>query len=366
MPNHVSSPSIALQPPPCDPVSCLETASRRPRLGKRTISACAQVAFIFITSSGCEAADANSDTGEGSTSSTPLPPSDADPRLACTLYIECIAAVAPQDVGDAIADFGPNGSCWDLSTEVCLDACLDARHQLQALHPDEPTCLACTAHDHCLGLSADARCDLPSGTCVDCAADCNHQACDEAAESCAPCTGSQDCPQGACFAGVCGHAPLFPIAQGNTWTYVYDEIGRCGFQLDAPMNLPGVAAAYPASPFPSNEMCSPGLLFHAVGDHVTSHDQGGGLLATTLAEPVADGATWDLIPGTPSEEPVVAQWREQTEPVTVPAGTFDDCWTSVTDIRYGGPRTFCRGVGLVRWELFGSTHELLEYQVGQP
>jgi hypothetical protein len=49
-------------------------------------------------------------------------------------------------------------------------------------------------------------------------------------------------------------------------------------------------------------------------------------------------------------------WRresgKQVGKVTVPAGTFDDCWTCERrdDSRVGASSTFCRGVGLVKFE----------------
>ena len=39
-------------------------------------------------------------------------------------------------------------------------------------------------------------------------------------------------------------------------------------------------------------------------------------------------------------------WHRESS-VTVPAGTYDDCWTAVQDVSYTASLTYCRGVGLV-------------------
>jgi hypothetical protein len=39
-------------------------------------------------------------------------------------------------------------------------------------------------------------------------------------------------------------------------------------------------------------------------------------------------------------------WHRETS-VTVPAGTYTDCWTAVQDVSYTAYLTYCRGAGLV-------------------
>jgi len=40
-------------------------------------------------------------------------------------------------------------------------------------------------------------------------------------------------------------------------------------------------------------------------------------------------------------------WHRETS-VTVPAGTFTDCWTANQQVSYAAYLTYCRGAGLVR------------------
>lgn len=86
------------------------------------------------------------------------------------------------------------------------------------------------------------------------------------------------------------------------------------------------------------------VLIEGSGDSLTAHiiDPTGKALGTAIEyihSPVEDGESW------PTGAPTYT-WAEVTESLTVPAGTFDDCWERVAppDI---ATLTYCRGVGLV-------------------
>jgi hypothetical protein len=61
--------------------------------------------------------------------------------------------------------------------------------------------------------------------------------------------------------------------------------------------------------------------------------------------PVEEGHSWEN-----GVEPTNTYvWARETGPITVTAGTFTDCWTTVTQPGGSDQRTtYCRGVGVVR------------------
>jgi hypothetical protein len=75
-----------------------------------------------------------------------------------------------------------------------------------------------------------------------------------------------------------------------------------------------------------------------------------------VAAPVQEGATWAFAPG------YTLKWSS-VGAVTVPAGTFTNCWRR-TILEYEGGITFCPGVGQVKIELPPSlTAELSSYDL---
>jgi hypothetical protein len=82
------------------------------------------------------------------------------------------------------------------------------------------------------------------------------------------------------------------------------------------------------------------LVLRSEGDLV-EFNQGSGW-KTLLAPPVQDGASWACF------DAGQCTWKSAGT-VTVPAGTFSECWTVTVDL--GGAdvreRTYCRGVGHV-------------------
>lgn len=151
---------------------------------------------------------------------------------------------------------------------------------------------------------------------------------------------------------------LKPLAVGNTWTYdVVDsaavpacELGVHETRIDATMEILGRTA------YVERFFCSPagGPTFLSVSDGQI--DQvAGDEWRPQLAAPVEDGAAWQFAPN------VTLRYR-RAGTITVPAGTFDDCWERIRD---GAAQvvTYCKDVGLVRQELDTSVAELTEFSV---
>jgi hypothetical protein len=84
---------------------------------------------------------------------------------------------------------------------------------------------------------------------------------------------------------------------------------------------------------------SPRVHFRGPGQEVWRLAGGSPIAGRELAEPVQDGASWDWA------EPPYAylHWWEYVGTVTVPAGTFAECW-AVRTANYDS--VYCPGVGL--------------------
>jgi hypothetical protein len=149
---------------------------------------------------------------------------------------------------------------------------------------------------------------------------------------------------GAGGGGGGGAAALYPLALGYRWTYAvtavgggavcaagsYDQHvvsanavgGRAAFQLDNFCS--GVAGTYDYS--------QPG------GDEVDFYYSS--TWAPIIDLPLQDGHSWTYFNTSYT-------WHRETS-VTVPAGTFTDCWTANQNVSYTAYLTYCRGAGLVR------------------
>lgn len=95
------------------------------------------------TTAGVSSTDAAA-ADDDSTGSAELDPA------ACAHYIDCVAAVAPAAVGEAVDNYGPEGSCWTPETvDICIQACIDARRELMMVDPDEMACWDCATDEEC-------------------------------------------------------------------------------------------------------------------------------------------------------------------------------------------------------------------------
>lgn len=61
---------------------------------------------------------------------------------ACAAYLECLTAVAPEAVGEALETYGEGGTCWTTTStaEACAEACGSALDTVAEAYPDEPAC----------------------------------------------------------------------------------------------------------------------------------------------------------------------------------------------------------------------------------
>lgn len=134
-----------------------------------------------------------------------------------------------------------------------------------------------------------------------------------------------------------------PIEVGREWTFdvkvlgyyplckngTYKAVGEKAEPVD------GKQAVYVSSFCPS----APGFHYSVDGDNVWSHYLGDWI--SSLQAPVQAGHTW-------TDGYLDYEWESQGT-VTVPAGTFDECWSATTVASYTSYILLCRGVGPVRW-----------------
>lgn len=134
-----------------------------------------------------------------------------------------------------------------------------------------------------------------------------------------------------------------PIALGRTWTYDVTVLGTY------PACVAGAHAATVwneemlggRDAFEIQSLCAnAGSFFYAVdGDRVFTYV--GQAWVLSLDAPVAAGHTW-------SDGLDSFTWQA-VPTVTVPAGTYANCWSAVEQVSYPTFTVFCRGVGPVHW-----------------
>ncbi len=148
---------------------------------------------------------------------------------------------------------------------------------------------------------------------------------------------------GTAAGGASADDRIDPIALGHAWTYDVQELGafplcpsgsHTGETIDA-LTIDGKEA------FEVTNLCANvESSYYAVdGDVVQVDYQGTWILA--LDAPVEEGHTW-------SNGTSTFTWHDEGT-VTVPAGTFDDCWRATQNVAYDAYTIFCRGVGPVHW-----------------
>jgi hypothetical protein len=141
-----------------------------------------------------------------------------------------------------------------------------------------------------------------------------------------------------------GVAPLYPLAVGNRWTYAVTAVGA-GAVCAAGMHDQHVLGAAPAGGRPAFQLdnfCSGvgGSYDYSLpgGDEVDFYYNG--TWAPIIDLPLQEGHSWTYFNTSYT-------WHRETS-ITVPAGTFGDCWTANQDVSYTAFLTYCRGAGLVR------------------
>jgi hypothetical protein len=140
-----------------------------------------------------------------------------------------------------------------------------------------------------------------------------------------------------------GDTRIDPIVVGRTWTndvtvfgtYPLCTAGSHDGAVLSEMTVDGKSA------FQVQSFCpGVGTLDYAVAGDVVQYDYMG-TWVLVLDAPVAEGHTWTNGVDT-------FTWHSLGS-VTVPAGTFADCWKVTQNVAYEAYTIFCRGVGPVHW-----------------
>lgn len=133
-----------------------------------------------------------------------------------------------------------------------------------------------------------------------------------------------------------------PIEVGRAWTYDVTVLGfypACATGTFVSTAL-GSAPKDGKTAITVQSLCkNAGTFDYAVeGDRVFSYVAGWRL---SLDAPVAEGHTW-------SDGLRTYKWESKGS-VTVPAGTYADCWSATVVASYSSYTVFCRGIGPVKW-----------------
>ena len=143
-----------------------------------------------------------------------------------------------------------------------------------------------------------------------------------------------------------GSTALYPLALGDSWTYSVAAVGSGSIcaagtheQHVVSANAVGARAAFQMTNFCSGVASTydyapkmPGIT-----DEIDFYYSG---MWLTLVDPaLTEGHMWPYFNTS-------YHWHRESS-FTVPAGTYDDCWTAVQDVSYTASLTYCRGVGLV-------------------
>lgn len=148
---------------------------------------------------------------------------------------------------------------------------------------------------------------------------------------------------GAADAGGGGDEGIYPLSVGRTWTFEVAAVGA-GSVCAAGTHSDEVLAEVTVDGRGALEVrswCSAAgtSTLYREGDRVESRYMDGWIVV--LDTPVEEGHTWT------STGPIRYTWRREGS-VTVPAGTYDDCWRREQQVAYTAYTIFCRGVGPVR------------------
>jgi hypothetical protein len=151
---------------------------------------------------------------------------------------------------------------------------------------------------------------------------------------------------------------LFPLAVGNQWTFQMTVTGPspscpAGPATDTITKMETVGGR---TAFRLNDSClSPS------GDYDYSLNAGQidveaqGMWYPYLAAPVQDGHSW-------SDRSVTYTWRKVPS-ITVPAGTFSDCWSRYPSLSVLDVATYCNHVGPVQYVGASGRKELVSYSL---
>ncbi|MEO8699677.1 MAG: hypothetical protein ABI867_06520 [Kofleriaceae bacterium] len=137
---------------------------------------------------------------------------------------------------------------------------------------------------------------------------------------------------------------LLPLAAGRVWTYdVVSTYSSCpGGRHD--QRVTGVSTTEGRSTFDIQSFCGPTGKTFIDGDVVEDYyDWGPTGWLRSLDEPVADGHTWTTTNGSAT--------FSMTYSDAGSVGGHDDCWKVTQNVSYTSYWIYCRGVGLVAYEM---------------
>lgn len=151
-------------------------------------------------------------------------------------------------------------------------------------------------------------------------------------------------------------ADLYPMAVGNTWTYVVEEkiVGSCP---EEGRSISFVEEEFldGRDTFVGTNVCFPGSTARQAidGDIIEQYSEPEAEWFVSYQAPLENGFEWSPLEGT------TLRW-EEVGSLTVPAGTFEDCWHRVI-VGTIAQNTYCAGVGMVRSETEAYIAELGSY-----
>lgn len=140
---------------------------------------------------------------------------------------------------------------------------------------------------------------------------------------------------------------LFPLAVGNVWNYnttiLPGSTGTppCAAGMHA-TTITGRAMFMGQDAYTATHVCAPTATRYYVENAQGLEVNVGAAWSLVLPRPIADGAMFQAA----SSQPVIARVAN----ITVPAGTFSNCWQTAYVSATGPVTTYCAGVGLVSLE----------------
>jgi hypothetical protein len=140
---------------------------------------------------------------------------------------------------------------------------------------------------------------------------------------------------------------LFPLAVGNIWNYnttvLPGTIGTppCAAGMHA-TTITGRAMFANQNAFTATHVCAPTATRYYVENAQGLEVNVGTTWSLVLPRPISDGAMFQAA----SSQQVIARVAN----ITVPAGTFSNCWQTAYVSATGPVTTYCAGVGLVSLE----------------
>src|SRR5262249_10186862 len=133
-----------------------------------------------------------------------------------------------------------------------------------------------------------------------------------------------------------------PLEVGRTWTYDVTTMG--GFPVCTAgkhdSTVTGTTQIDGRTALVVSSFCAAvGTSNMTVDGDAVDYDYNGTCVHVT-GLPIQEGTTWDYFN--------TSYTWEKVPSITVPAGTFSDCWKAHQNVQYTAYQIYCRGVGVVQ------------------